>query len=66
MKISIANMKCEGCVATVTQILATLPGCSAADVDLASGQAIVYGEVEPQQVKEVLAEAGYPATVLEA
>ena len=35
MKISIANMKCEGCVATVTQVLATLPGCSAADVDLA-------------------------------
>lgn len=59
----VSGMKCEGCVATVKEALAQVVGYEDAQVDLAEGVASVRGDVDPQAVCQVLAQAGYPAVV---
>lgn len=59
----VSGMKCEGCVATVKEALTQVVGYEDAQVDLAEGVASVRGDVDPQAVCQVLAQAGYPAVV---
>ena len=59
----VSGMKCEGCASTVKQALVDAAGVDSAEVDLAEGVASVQGDVDPQAVCQILAEAGYPAVV---
>jgi hypothetical protein len=43
LELSVAGMRCNGCVESVTRALEGISGVTAADVDLASGTALVQG-----------------------
>lgn len=62
MKISIQNMKCAGCVSTVTEALLKLPGVETASVDLETAAAEIEGSVDVELLKSTLAALGYPVT----
>jgi len=59
----VSGMKCDGCVATVKDALTKVVGYQDAQVSLDEGLATVTGDVDPQAVCQVLAQAGYPAVV---
>lgn len=59
----VQGMKCDGCIATANEALQALPGFVTAQFDLAAGEALVQGDVDPQAVCQVLTEKGYPAVV---
>lgn len=63
VRYKIAGMRCDGCVARVRETLASVPGVTAAEVDLAGGSALVRGDADSKQVIEALTMAGYPAAV---
>ena len=60
MKISIQNMKCAGCVSTVTEALLKLPGVETVSVDLDAAAAEIEGAVDMELLKSTLAALGYP------
>ena len=62
----VSAMKCQGCVNNVKNALAAVDGFESANIDLAQGTAVVYGNVDPQAVCAVLSQAGYPAVVKSA
>ena len=59
-------MKCQGCVDSANQALSQLPGFESAEFDLAAGEAVINGNVDPQAVCQALTEKGYPAVVKSA
>jgi copper chaperone len=59
----ISGMKCQGCAAAVSQALEQVTGYESASVDLENGTATVTGQIDPQSVCMLLAEAGYPSVV---
>jgi len=58
---NIVGMTCDHCVAAVTEELASIPGVTGVDVDLATGAAVVRsdGPVEDEAVRSAVEEAGY-------
>lgn len=62
----IQGMKCDGCIATANEALQSLPGFVSAEFDLAAGEGVVKGNVDPQAVCRLLTEKGYPAVVKSA
>jgi copper chaperone CopZ len=62
--LSISGMTCVGCANTVTRVLARVPGVDGARVDLASGCAIVTGDVRVEDLVAAVAAAGYGAQPL--
>ena len=62
----VQGMKCEGCIAKANEAMSDLPGLVGAEFDLKQGLATVKGNVDPQAVCQVLAQAGYPAVVKSA
>lgn len=65
MKFTIEKMMCGGCVSNVTQKLEALDGITHIKVDLESASAEVDGSMDAQLIVDTLAEAGYPATLVE-
>lgn len=59
--LSISGMTCDGCVNTVTRILSRVPGVRSADVNLATGRAVVTGEARPDELLAAVRGAGYGA-----
>ena len=59
----VQGMKCDGCIATGKKALADIPGVESAEFDLASGTAVVIGDIDPQAVCQALTSAGYPSVV---
>jgi copper chaperone CopZ len=55
-------MMCEGCVATVTQALQSVPGVQEVKVSLEDKNAIVKGEVQIDSLIQAVKQAGYTAT----
>ena len=55
----ISGMSCPHCRATVEKALSGLEGASAVTVDLASGKAVVEGEVSPAAVRQAVEAAGF-------
>lgn len=55
----VAGMADGHCVMTVTEALSAVPGVSSVKVDLASGVAVIDGDVDEIAVHEAVAEAGY-------
>lgn len=62
---SVKNMKCMGCVSTVTKALEEIPGIESVEVHLESALATIEGDVAQSVVLETLGEAGYPGTQVE-
>lgn len=62
--IRIEGMTCEGCVRSVTKLVAALPGVRAVKVSLTDGKAeVTYdsGAVTPARIREAVEDAGYEA-----
>ncbi|MCC7203870.1 MAG: copper-translocating P-type ATPase [Phycisphaeraceae bacterium] len=63
--LNVQGMRCAGCVASVEKNLCAVPGVEAASVNLATGQAMVRGEVPaPQELVRAVERAGFTAEVL--
>jgi copper chaperone len=59
--LSISGMTCSGCANTVTRVLSRVPGVASAQVDLASGRAVVVGEARQQDLIAAVEAAGFEA-----
>lgn len=57
--LSISGMTCSGCVKTVTRVLSGVAGVSSAQVDLASGRAVVSGEARLADLVAAVEAAGF-------
>ena len=62
LEIQASNIKCGGCVTTVTDGLKDLPGVTEINVDIPSNVVTVNGEnLDKAVIKSKLSELGYPA-----
>jgi copper chaperone CopZ len=63
VRLRVAGMGCEGCVTSVRQALAGVPGVVRAEVDLEGGTAEVEAAAatDPQALVQAVDEAGYEA-----
>lgn len=61
-RFSIGNMNCAGCVRRAEAALASVPGVSAASVNLATQEAVIEAEPDmaPDTLRQTLQRAGYP------
>jgi copper chaperone len=59
--ITVTGMTCGHCASSVREEVASIPGVTAVDVDLASGKVTVDSEreVEPEVIQSAVEEAGY-------
>ena len=64
MKLSIQNMKCEGCVTTVTDTLKELTDAKSIEVNLEAGTVEIDELNDPETVMATLIEKGYPASII--
>ncbi|SMF94217.1 Cu+-exporting ATPase [Methylomagnum ishizawai] len=65
IRLSIAGMRCAGCVQAVETALRDIPGVAAADVNFADHSAQVRGGVEPDILRKAIQDAGFDAAVME-
>jgi P-type Cu+ transporter len=65
LRLSISGMRCAGCVESVETALKSVPGVDSASVNFADHSAKVEGHVDPDVLKKMLDEAGYPAAIME-
>lgn len=61
--LSVPDMSCNHCKATVEAALATVPQAGAVTVDLTSRKVQVAGPVPVEALLQALDKAGYPASV---
>lgn len=64
-QLTVAGMHCGSCVALIEETLAEREGVTAALVDLDSARAVIEYDptsVDVEQIRAVIAEAGYAAT----
>lgn len=64
--LSVPDMSCGHCKASVTQALSALPGADAITVDLSTRQVEVAGSAAPETILAALNEIGFPAQVIAA
>ena len=64
IRLSISGMSCAGCVRSVEEALAAVPGVEEASVNFAEHTADVRGEVAPEELVRAVKEAGYDAAEL--
>jgi len=62
--LSISGMTCVGCANTVTRVLARVPGVASADVDFASGRAVVTGTARQGDLIAAVTAAGFGVQLL--
>ena len=65
LRLSIAGMRCAGCVESVETALRATPGVESADVSFADHTALVRGPVDADTLKTALRDAGYEGAVME-
>jgi Cu+-exporting ATPase len=65
LRLSIAGMRCAGCVSPVETALRETPGVVSATVSLADHSAVVVGEADLDELRRRVQEAGYDAAVME-
>ncbi len=61
--LNIDGMTCASCVARVERVLRKVPGVVEANVNLATAQASVGGQPDPQALTEAVRKAGYHAEI---
>ncbi|MEZ5367277.1 MAG: copper ion binding protein [Bryobacterales bacterium] len=67
-EIAIKGMTCAGCVHTIEQRVLKLPGVESAEVNLASGSAMVRfdaAKVDKERIAQAIDDAGYEARLVE-
>lgn len=59
--VTVTGMTCGHCAASVREEVGSIPGVTAVDVDLASGNVTIdsEGDVEADAIKSAVQEAGY-------
>lgn len=62
--LSVPDMTCGHCKASVTQALSALAGIAQVDVDLTTQTVRVDGTADPAQMVKALDEVGFPAQVI--
>ncbi|MDT8407664.1 MAG: heavy metal-associated domain-containing protein, partial [Methylococcales bacterium] len=65
IRLSIAGMRCAGCVGAVEKALQQVPGVTQVNVNFADHSATVNGDVGLSALQEAVAGAGYQAAVME-
>ncbi len=58
-ELSISGMTCDGCAKTVARVLSRVPGVTGADVEFASGHAVVTGQAQADDLIAAVTAAGY-------
>lgn len=58
--IDVENMKCGGCMHTITKALLELPNVRSVEIDQATGRIRVEGEIERALLVDRLNTLGYP------
>lgn len=58
-KFKINGMNCGHCKARVEQAIASVPGVTKVEIDLSTGEAVVWGETDAQAVVTAVTAAGY-------
>ena len=58
-KYKVGGMACGGCVASVERALKALPGVETVSVDLATGIAVVKGDVQDDSVASAIENVGF-------
>ena len=61
-RLQIEGSHCGGCVKKIEQALCTVSGVVEANMDLATGIALVFGDVDVNDLIDALNRAGYTAT----
>ncbi len=64
--LAIQGMHCDGCVRSVSRVLARIEGVEAAEVDLERGRAVVRGGADPAALVEAVRKAGFGAELAAA
>ena len=64
--LAIGGMTCSGCVGAVTRVLSRVAGVLRAEVDLASGRAVVEGTASTAALIAAVEGAGYQARLAPA
>lgn len=62
MQLNIEDMSCGGCVSTITETIKSLDAQASVAADLQSRTVEVATSASEAQVREALANAGYPAS----
>ncbi|MCV7298170.1 heavy-metal-associated domain-containing protein [Mycobacterium barrassiae] len=59
--VTVTGMTCGHCASSVREEVGSIPGVTAVDVDLGSGEVTIDSEqqVEPEAIKSAVEEAGY-------
>ena len=65
IRLSIAGMRCAGCVESVETALRAVQGVISADVSFADHTALIRGDVNCETLKTALKEAGYDGAVMQ-
>ncbi len=60
-RISISNMKCNGCVTSAKKALEDLSGLESVEIDLQQANAVLSGDFSLDDALQRLSDAGYPA-----
>ena len=63
-KLSVPDMSCGHCKASVTEALSALPAVRAVSVDLAAREVTVAGSAAPEALIASLSEIGFPARII--
>lgn len=59
-EIQVENLKCTGCVTSVTKNLSAIEGVDSVQVILETGTVVVLGDAEITQIESNLVKMGYP------
>ncbi|GLS87602.1 heavy metal transport/detoxification protein [Cypionkella aquatica] len=62
--ISVPDMSCGHCKASVTEALTALPGATSVSVDLTLRRVEVKGAADPESMLIALLEIGFPAQII--
>jgi len=65
LRLSIAGMRCAGCVQAVEEALRSVPGVETASVLFADHSALIEGSAPLEQLRQAVRDAGYEAAVME-
>ncbi|WP_426414800.1 heavy metal translocating P-type ATPase [Aestuariirhabdus sp. LZHN29] len=65
VRLALQGITCAGCVRTIEQALAAVPGVRLAEVNFATRTASVETDTSPQRLVDAVVESGYGAEVIE-
>ena len=60
LNIQVENLKCGGCVNTIKKAVLNSEGVKEVEIDLETGNVLVKGETNEQEIVKKLAQLGYP------